>query len=191
MAAAPEPVPGKGPASERTAQCHGCSASSHPTPSCLPITALPPSRSLHAFLSLLPSLFILPPVFSFPPSLFHFNFPLFPPSLPSFFPSFFPSFRPSFLCMGLVLCFTCSVSGCLGLILSQALSPEVLLVTVWPRACQRLRVSASSHPRAGLGPQPPGLRCLEVLRVWRKPPHRDRNVLYFPCSSEEEFLIDS
>lgn len=98
------------------------SARALPRPACLSPPFL--RLSLHAFLSLL-----------FP--LFHPASPLF--FLPSFFysnpfSSFFPSFLPPFLSGDLAPCFSLAVSGCLGLSLSQALSPDVLLVTVWPRA---------------------------------------------------------
>lgn len=98
----------KGPASKRTAQCHGCSISSRPAPSCLPacllITALLWASYLYAFLSLL-----------------------------SFQLTFLPFFSPTSFLFILILCFLLSFLGpgalfqlvCFRLSGSQSLSGSV------------------------------------------------------------------
>lgn len=153
-----EPVPGKGPASRRTAQCHGCSASalSHPAyhrPSSVLLSARLPFPAL-------PSLFILPPLFSLIlPSRLLFSLIL----------RFLLPVPPSFLPTSLTPC----VFQSFGLRLSRAPSLsgsvlDVLLVTVWPRAGQRLHVcqqppkswSGSPAARAGGGADA-GARDLE------------------------------
>lgn len=104
---------GKGSASKRTAQCHGCSQLA-PCP-VLPAYRRPSSLSLSARLPLpaLPSLFILPPLsFNSPLSS---SFYLSPP-FSSLFPSFLPLHGPGAVFQLL----------CLRLSLSQALSPDVL-----------------------------------------------------------------
>lgn len=113
----------KGPA----AQCHGCSASPRPAPSaclsppflrlalCMPSfpcspLALPPASPLFCNPPLpLPCILILRFLLSCPPS---------------FLPSSLWAWRRASVVLSQ------AVSGCL----SQALSPDVLLVAVWPRA---------------------------------------------------------
>ena len=168
---------GKGPASQRAAQCHGCSASPRPARSCLPVTALPPARSLHAFLSLLsPSFHPASPLFCNSPLFLSFI-------LIRFLFSFPPSFLPSSLwawCRASVL-------------LSQAVSGSVCLrlcplMSSWSQSGPRpsegytaLLSIASSHPRARQGPQPPGLgEVLMALGIWRKPRQGNGNLLSFP-----------
>lgn len=108
---------GKGPASKRTAQCHGCSQLA-PCLSRLPIAALPPSSSLHAFLSQHSHLFSSCPPLSFNSPL-SFSFYLSPP-----FSSL--SFLPSFLSMGLAPCCSCCVSGSVSLRLCPLMSSRSL-----------------------------------------------------------------
>lgn len=146
---------GKGPASQRVAQCHGCSVSPRPAPSCLPVAALPPTLSACLPFLALPSLSsCLPSFLSFFPLSF---------ILTRFLLSFPPSFLP----------FSLGTWRRASVLLSQAVSGSVSLrlcplMSSWsqsgPGPSERsaaLLSIASSHPRTRQGSPPPGLggRC--------------------------------
>lgn len=164
----PEPVPRQRPGKPAGCTMPRLLRQLAPAPSCLCTAALPPPPSLHACLSRLSYLFS-----SCLPSLI---LPLF--SLYSNAP--FPSFV-SWAWLRVSVGLSQAVSGSV----SQTLSPDVLLVAVWPRARLRAKRLCSSLPAAAQQPggvlSHPGLgEVLAALGIWRKPRQGYWNLLSFP-----------
>lgn len=159
----PEPVPRQRPG--KPADCtmpRLLPARALPRPACLsppflPLALCTPSSPCSPF-----SFHLAPPLsFNSPLSFFFFFISIL---------RFLLSFPPSFLSLGLAPCFSCYVSGSVSLRLCPLMSSRSLPGPGPAEGYTSLLSAASSRPRAGQGPQPPGLgEVRTVLGIWRKP----------------------